>query len=230
MKAAKARKSEFSHLWRSEADRERQRDLKKDAVLRTAARLFVERGFYRTTLSDVADQLGVTKPVVYHYFDNKNALLLGCYERGAAIILAALADIEREHATGHARVVAFIRSFVKIVVVDVGACLALIDDRDLSDTDRVEIRSTKKSIELRLRDYLKQGMADGSVRACDVPMTALAIISALNGIGVWYKEGGRLTVEQVADRMAELFGQSIANTPTAASGPSRPRRTARARP
>ena len=212
LKAVKARTSEFSRLWRNREDRARERDLKKDAVLRTAARLFVERGFHRTTLSDVADQLGVTKPVVYHYFDNKNALLLGCYERGAAMILGALDEIEREHATGHARVAAFIRSFVEIVVVDVGACLALIDDRDLSEHDRVEIRSTKKSIEQRLRGYLKQGMSEGSVRRCDVPMTAMAIISALNGIGVWYKEGGRLTVEQIADQMADFFGQSIAKT------------------
>merc|ERR1711965_964484 len=68
--------------WKPAAERQRDRDAKRDAVLRTAARLFVENGFHRTKMADVAEQLHITKPALYHYFRNKEDILYACYQLG----------------------------------------------------------------------------------------------------------------------------------------------------
>lgn len=224
-RAATTDENGYASLWRNPADKRRERDLKKDAVLRTAASLFVERGFHRTTISDVANRLGLTKPAVYHYFESKDQILLECYRRGGEMINAALDEAENKTETGYGRVASFISSFVRVVVVDVGACLAQIDDSDLPEDNRAEIRHVRKGIEARLRSYLTQGVSDGSVRSCDVAMTAFAIITALNGVGTWYREGGRLTIDQIAEHMVDLFGRALANGSEAGA-----RKKARSRP
>lgn len=64
-------------------------ELRKDAILRTAEKLFFEKGYAQTSIQDILDVLSISKGGFYHYFDSKNALLEEiCRERSAK-------DIER---------------------------------------------------------------------------------------------------------------------------------------
>jgi AcrR family transcriptional regulator len=46
----------------------------KDNIVKTALSLFLKDGYERTSLSRLADEIGITKPAIYHYFKNKDAL------------------------------------------------------------------------------------------------------------------------------------------------------------
>ena len=48
--------------------------------------MFMEKSYSRTSLNDVAKRLNITKPALYHYFHNKEEILLGCYRWGTALI------------------------------------------------------------------------------------------------------------------------------------------------
>lgn len=50
-------------------------DLKRDAILRSAAKLFAETGFDRSSMSQLAEACGVSKALLYHYYNGKDALL-----------------------------------------------------------------------------------------------------------------------------------------------------------
>ncbi len=58
----------------------------KKNLLKVAASLFAERGFYRTTTKELAEAAGVSEGTIYNYFENKESLLFG--------ILEELADSE----------------------------------------------------------------------------------------------------------------------------------------
>ena len=59
-------------------------ELRKEAILRTAEKLFFERGYAETSIQDILDALSISKGGFYHYFDSKNALLEEiCRQRGA---------------------------------------------------------------------------------------------------------------------------------------------------
>ncbi|MBV8730837.1 MAG: helix-turn-helix transcriptional regulator, partial [Acidobacteriia bacterium] len=66
------------------ADRRRDPATKREAVLKMAAQLFLEKSYARTSLNDVADRLKITKPALYHYFQSKEEILLECYRLGTA--------------------------------------------------------------------------------------------------------------------------------------------------
>src|SRR3546814_1002829 len=59
----------------SKAQRDQARNAKKEAVLRAAVDLFIERGFHETSLDDISSRLGITKPAIYHYFGIKDQVL-----------------------------------------------------------------------------------------------------------------------------------------------------------
>ena len=61
-------------------------ELKRDAVLQTAAHLFLEHGYQKTSLSLLAARLKITKPALYYYFKNKEEILAECYSNGINVI------------------------------------------------------------------------------------------------------------------------------------------------
>src|SRR5215470_11198509 len=82
------------------ADRRRDPATKREAVLKTAAQLFLEKSFGRTSMNDVAERLNITKPALYHYFRNKEEILLECYRLGTSLIEEILNDIADHLGTG----------------------------------------------------------------------------------------------------------------------------------
>jgi AcrR family transcriptional regulator len=56
-------------------------DLKADAILDAALEMFVERGFYGTSVPSVAERAKVAAGTIYNYFDGKEALVNALYKR-----------------------------------------------------------------------------------------------------------------------------------------------------
>ena len=89
--------------WKAFADRRRDPETKREAVLQTAAQLFLEKSYGRTSMNDVAERLNITKPALYHYFHNKEEILLECYRLGTGMIEEILNEIAAHCGTGSRR-------------------------------------------------------------------------------------------------------------------------------
>jgi AcrR family transcriptional regulator len=46
----------------------------KENIVKTALSLFLQKGYERTSLNDIAREVGITKPAIYHHFKNKDEL------------------------------------------------------------------------------------------------------------------------------------------------------------
>jgi len=47
----------------------------KEKIVKTALRLFLQKGFYHVSLQDVATVVGISKPAIYHHFKNKDEMI-----------------------------------------------------------------------------------------------------------------------------------------------------------
>ena len=56
----------------------------------TAEQVFSTRGIQATTMDEIAELVGVTKPLIYDYFGSKDGLLAATIERARGQLLAAL--------------------------------------------------------------------------------------------------------------------------------------------
>jgi len=57
----------------------------RDRILEAALDLFTEQGFDKTSLREVAEQVGVTKAALYYHFDSKDEILSSLVERAYGI-------------------------------------------------------------------------------------------------------------------------------------------------
>jgi len=192
------------------AARTRARAEKTNAVLRTAAALFLELGYHRATLADVAARLNITKTALYNYFSGKDEILDACYRLGRQLLADARKPIDREGGTGLEKLRKLIRCYAMMAISDFGKCLVLLDDRELPEQSRARVRAQKRSDDRDFRKYIAQGISDGSIAKCDVKLAAFAIAGSLNWIAHWYRESGSLSAEKVADEFAILLTNGVA--------------------
>jgi AcrR family transcriptional regulator len=192
------------------ASRRRDPATKREAILKTAAELFIEKSYSRTSLNEVAERLNITKPALYTYFRNKEEILLGCYRWGTALIEESLNQIAREGSTGLEKVEAFVYSYAQVMTVNLGRCVMRLDEGDLSNEAVSEVRNYKRKIDRRLRSFIQEGIEDGSIALCDPKIAAFAIAGAVNWICMWYEPRGPLTAEEIASQFARTLTQGLA--------------------
>jgi AcrR family transcriptional regulator len=200
--------------WMPFESRRRARDEKKEAVLRTAVQLFLEQGYQRATLNDVAERLNITKPALYNYFRSKDDILLECWAMGQERVDECIAGINAAGGSGLAKLRKLVRAYAEVMTSDYGASLVRFDPRDLTGKNSGFVRAAKKSIDKTFRGYIAEGIVDGSIKPCDVKLSAFAIAGSLNWIGHWYQRDGKLSGEAIAAEFAIRLTEGLARKQT----------------
>jgi AcrR family transcriptional regulator len=195
--------------------RRRRRDhgTKREAVIRTAARAFDERGYHNTSLDDIAAALGVTKPTIYYYVPNKEQLLFECFRAGLEPIRSALRRAEATPGTGRERLAGVVRDYAVAIASEYGWCMVRAEHQDLGPELSAQVRSLKSEIDRGIRRLLQAGIADGSIAAADPKLAAFAIAGALNWIAHWYRAGRPLTPQDIAEAFVGLLEHGLAPRP-----------------
>jgi AcrR family transcriptional regulator len=220
-------RSSSSHQspWLPFESRRRARDEKREAVLRTAVQLFLEQGYHRTTLNDVAERLNITKPALYNYFGGKDEILFECWAIGNERVEEHIAEIAAGGGTGLAKLRKLIVFYAEVMTTDHGKSLVRFDVRDLTEHNRKVVNAAKKKIDRTFRDYITEGIADGTIKPCDPKLSAFAIAGSLNWIGHWFEPGGPMTGDAIAEQFAIRLTEGIATTSTRKKADKPPRKT-----
>ncbi len=64
----------------------RARTGKSSHILKTAAGMFAQKGYHRTTVDEIASALGVAKGTIYYHFKNKEELYLAIIQEGVYLL------------------------------------------------------------------------------------------------------------------------------------------------
>jgi AcrR family transcriptional regulator len=186
--------------------RQRGMELKRDAVIKTAAHLFLEHGYQKTSMSLLATRLKISKPALYYYFRNKEEILVECYRSGIAEIEDNLGRLSPDAGNGMARLRLYVLEYATVVLThEFGRCVAMIDDSELSSKARRGVRDLKRKIDASFRRLVTEGIADGSIADCNPKLASFAIAGAINWAGTWYKPSGELLPEEIAQAFMEIL-------------------------
>jgi AcrR family transcriptional regulator len=206
-------------LWKTQEIRSMERTQKRMAVLLTAAKMFLERGSHRVAMTDISDELGITKPALYNYFRSKDEILFECFRQSNLAIVEQLDAIERRDENGLTQLRAFILAYIRLVTVDYGSVMIRLEDRELPTQYRDQVRQYKRAIDSRFRAILVKGANDGTIVQCNVKLTTFAILGALNWTGQWFRNTGGDSVDHVGNEFVAYLTNGLA-IPCGTSRPS----------
>src|SRR6185369_16768048 len=92
--------------------RSRGYELQRETILARAAELFARRGYTATSMNEVAEACGVSKPSLYHYVRDKHQLLAEIAEGHIARLLALVAEVDAAEPTPEQRLRRLIDAFL----------------------------------------------------------------------------------------------------------------------
>ncbi|MDE2583308.1 MAG: TetR family transcriptional regulator [Rhodospirillales bacterium] len=178
---------------------------KRERVLHAAMALFYERGYSATTLDDVAARLGVTKPFIYTYFRGKADLLAALCQPTIALSLQAVAQAAAEPGPPTERLRRAMVDFTRVVLSrQANIAIFFREEKHLEPAALDEINALRKRFDQVLSALLAEGVAAGAFEIADPSLAALAIGGMVSWAYTWYRPNGRMDLETMCGRMAEL--------------------------
>ena len=211
---------------------ERRPDDRPQEILDAALKVFAERGYRNTRLEDIGEAAGVTKGAIYHYFANKEALLLRAIEHRREEALGRIGDVLRDtNAPVSTRLRLVVRRWFGSVPEERLAVVTLLVQgiaHEAPDAFRRWLAGGPTSSAKLIASLIREGQARGEFRAdADADVAARMLISGLLQQTVWQQyatDVPDLSVAQdrLVDSALELFLHSL--RPIGSSGSLRLKR------
>jgi AcrR family transcriptional regulator len=190
-------------------------------TLLAAHELFAERGYAAVKMDDIASAVGVTKPLLYTYFGNKERLYIACMERAGEALTTTVAEAVAAAASPGDALGAGVHAFFAFLDSDRAAWAVLFDEtlpRAGEVADRVAFHrsrivelvsdSTVAQLPQRRRDAAR----------VEIEALSIAVLGAAEALARWWLR----TEEISADAAAELLIATIEPGLRARSAPRPP--------
>ena len=190
----------------------------RQEILRTAARLFQQRGYDATSMNDVAAALKLSKGGLYHHFQSKDEILFEIMNHAMEITEERVLAPVRGIADSKERLRALIRLHIEVVLSprDREITVMLHENHPLPPALRKRINSRKKEyihfVESLIADVQKEAQKESQRSGASRPMVspraaAFALLGMINWIYQWYKPEGDLQTHNLVPQFTELvFG------------------------
>jgi AcrR family transcriptional regulator len=169
-------------------------------LTRIAARLFAERGYQGTSLADLAEELGVQKPSLYHHIASKEDLLWEVAWEGAEAFHRGLDEVPPD-APATDRIRLALRAHLGVVSAQLDVATVFVREwRHLEGARRDRFVAERRRYEERVRDLFRDGVERSELRTdLDVATAALLFLSAANWAYTWLRPGA--DTDALADRL-----------------------------
>ena len=181
-------------------------DVTRERIDEVALALLLERGYEGTPLRLIAEAADVTTPALYWHFSSKGELCASAvvkeYERFSEAVGRALQPGPPDE-----QLRAYVRAFVNYQLQRRRAEMGMgFDDlaASLPVEYRVRITAIQRPLHDRLREILAEGVRQNLFSCSDPTVAAFAITTMCNYVFTWYKAGGRLSIDEVAEAYAQM--------------------------
>ncbi|MGA8437104.1 MAG: TetR/AcrR family transcriptional regulator [Candidatus Sulfotelmatobacter sp.] len=184
----------------------------RQEILRTAARLFQQRGYDATSMNDVAAALKLSKGGLYHHFQSKDEILFEIMNHAMEITEERVLNPVRGVPDPEERLRALIRLHIEVVLSprDREITVMLHENHPLPPSLRKRINARKKDyvhfLENLMGEVQNKSRPSHHTKAKVSPRAAaFALLGMINWIYQWYKPEGDLQAQNLIPQFTDLI-------------------------
>lgn len=180
-------------------------NLRLRRILEQAARLICQRGFEATSMQEIANACGLTKPGIYYYIKNKDSLLVAIMHYGMDLIEEEILEkviditdpIERLRET-MARNINLVQSSKEVAII-------VNEYQTLAGAAQRALNARKKQYVKFLEATFREAMERQQIRPIDPTVAAFSFLGIVLWTPTWYRPSGRISPKQLTERAVDLF-------------------------
>lgn len=181
-------------------------DTPKGMVLDHAARLFRERGYARTTVRDLAREVGILPGSIFHHFTSKDEILRQVMFESIVLNLARVrAELAATRGGTRARLRALIACELWAINGDTGEAWTVLvrEWPSLSRAGQAAILALRDEYEALWLSVLEAAHGQGLIRNSPFVLRRF-LIGALSWTVNWYRPDGDLSLDDLTDEVMRL--------------------------
>ena len=187
-------------------------DEKRETITREAAKLFAKKGFAGASISELAEKCNVSKSLIYHYYDSKEAIL---YDVMSSHI-DELLDVVEESSALKSDCLEKLRLLTKELLRKyVGAVshhkVLLYELGSLPNNLRTEIVDKQRVIISYVEELVKESIQIPKAEQKRLKAKVMLYFGMLNWTHTWYKPSGPINREELADIACNMLIDSFKN-------------------
>jgi AcrR family transcriptional regulator len=198
------------------------RDDRMEQTLGIAHFLFAEHGYAAVTMDEIAAAVGVTKPLLYAYFGNKERLYLACMERAGDALTATVAEAVTATDSPADALGAGVHAFFAFLDSDRAAWAVLFDE---TLPNRGEVAERVASYRDQIAELVSGSMlarlpqSRRDAARTEIEALSTALLGAAEALARWWLRTEALSAEEAADLLIStvepgLRARSGASSPT----------------
>jgi TetR/AcrR family transcriptional regulator len=153
----------------------------RERLILAASRLFAQKGYASTTVREIVENAGVTKPVLYYYFGNKEGIYLELMREAFSEVDAVIGEVMRSPGSARERIERLMDSSFALILehLDVVRVMDSIYYGPPQGAPFFDFEVLHRAFEGAVRALVEEGMATGELRAADVEAVTWALLGTL---------------------------------------------------
>ena len=192
----------------------------KDTITGVAVDLFHRKGYFATSISEIAAQCGIQKASIYYHYPSKENILFHIQQVTMDDLTADLHGHLEGQTDVEGRMRVAVRSHVRFHLNrQKETFIANTELRGLTPEHYREIVDKRDTYEQIFQEILQDGCEAGVFATADVRILSYAILTLCNAGAIWFNPQGRMTVDAIADIYEKFVLRGIKAGQLASRGP-----------
>ena len=186
-------------------------DDKRQEIIERCADLFDSGGYHRATMQMLADEVGLGKPTLYHYFSSKTEILYAIHQQHIAALIDGLDSQQRKGSSPQELLVHAAQDILVEIAEHPGYVRAFFEHYgELEGPKRTEIRARRQEYFDKICAIIRSGIAAGAFRKCDVELTAFGFLGMCSWAYQWYPPmTEKISPQKLAETLCGTFLQGL---------------------
>jgi len=173
-----------------------------------ATRLFMEKGYRATTMQDIAKEMGIQKPSLYHYISSKEDILKEIVDITMNRLIHSIEEIANSNTSPVQKLERIIDSHIMLICENLE--LFTVSLREINKINAKgfwsDVVALRDKYESYVRNILSSGKRQGYFREdIDEKLVGFALLGSVNWAIRWYSPRGEKSPKEIADQWKKLF-------------------------
>jgi AcrR family transcriptional regulator len=181
-------------------------DEKLQLILKTAAKIFAEKGFHHTSVRDISRATKMSLSGLYYYFTTKEELLYLIQERCFVTLLEHWEQIDRRGLDVRARIRAFAENHLGFFLHNMPEMKVMAhEDESLTGEFDEKILVFKRRYVKVIMDLLGELQETSGAKGIDLRLATFSLFGMMNWIYTWYQPKRDLPISQLIEQMLRIY-------------------------
>ena len=181
---------------------------RQQGILDAAAAMFAKHGFNGTSIAALADSCGVSKALLYHYYDSKEALVYDMVLVHCKLLSETASNATKQSDKPQEQLRSLVRALMELYMSSRDKHVVLLNDLHcLPEAQQIEVKEEERKVLQEIKDLIIKLRPD--LKPPQVTSLTMYLMGAVNWTYTWFKPQGQVTAGEFADLATATFLNGI---------------------